>query len=186
MLNNPGKLLIVDEDESVRTSLSLVFSALRYCVRSSEDGRLGLSELIRDIPDILLTELNMVHMSSQEFLLIVRRRFPSIRVIAMGKDLSGHRVPNGVAADALYQKGEGPVRLIKIVETLTRSKRPTSRLSMDDLFGFKVFETIPPHPGAEVLTYPANRTLIFPTPKHAGDSESSVCAEITHANVRLR
>jgi len=170
MLVKPEKLLIVDEDESVRKSLSLVFSALGYCVRSSEDGRLGLSELTKDLPNILLTDLNMVHMSSKEFLSMVRRRFPSICVIAMGKDLSGHRVPNGVAADAVYQKGEGPICLIKIVEAMIGKKRPTCRLSMDDLFGFKVFELIPTHPGTEAWAFPADRKLISPTRKHEQDS----------------
>jgi CheY-like chemotaxis protein len=165
MLVKPEKLLIVDEDESVRATLSLVFSALGYYVRSSEDGQLGLSELTKDLPNVLLTDLNMLRMSSQAFLLSVRRRFPSICVIAMGKDLIGHRVPNGVAADAVYQKGEGPVCLVKIVEAMIGTKRPTRRLSMDDLFGFKVFEVIPPHPSAEALRLPANRKLISPTRK---------------------
>lgn len=183
MLVKQERLLIVDEDESVRTSLSLVFSALGYRVRSSENGRFGLCELIKDIPDILLADLHMLRMFSRDFLLTVRRIFPSIRVIAMGKDLSGHRVPNGVAADALYRKGEGPVRLIKIVEAMIQSKRPTSRLSMDDLFGFEVFETIPPHPGAELLTFPPSRTLIYRPQKHEGESESFAFAEIAHAKV---
>jgi DNA-binding NtrC family response regulator len=171
MLNNQGKLLIIDEDVSVRTSLSLVFSALGYCVRSSEDGRSGLSELTKDIPDILLTDLNMVRMSSQEFLLTVRRSFPSIRVIAMSKDLSGHRVPHGVAADALYQKGAGPVRLIKTVEAMIQTKRHAIRLSMDNLFGFRVFEEIPPHPAAEVRPLPANSTLMPPIPENDSEGE---------------
>jgi len=176
MLNDSGKLLIVDEDASARRSLSLVFSALGYCVRFSQDDRLALCELIKDIPDILLADLSMEHLSNQAFLLIVRRRYPSIRVIAMGKDLSGHRVPNGVAADALYQKGEGPVRLIKIVEAMIATKRPNRRLSMDDLFGFKVFEVIPPHPGAEVLKFPANRKLISATQK--GDHDGGIALTI--------
>jgi DNA-binding NtrC family response regulator len=170
MLGMPGKLLIVDEDVHVRTSLALVFSALGYRVRSSEDGRSGLSELTKAIPDILLTDLNMVRMSSQEFLLTVRRSFPSIRVIAMSKDLSGHRVPHGVAADALYQKGAGPVRLIKTVEAMIQTKRHAVRVSMDNLFGFRIFEEIPPRP-AEVQTFPATPTLMPPIPKNDSEGE---------------
>jgi DNA-binding NtrC family response regulator len=180
MLGKLGKLLIVDEDVSVRTSLSLVFSALGYCVRSSEDGRSGYSELIKDVPDILLSDLNMVRMSSIEFFLTVRRRFPSIRVIAMGKNLSSHRVPHGVAADALYQKGAGPVRLIKTVEAMMQTERLAVRPSMDNLFGFRVFEEIPPHP-AEVRAFPANTTLMPPIPENDSESEITIATELDWA-----
>jgi DNA-binding NarL/FixJ family response regulator len=172
MLGKLGKLLIVDEDVSVRTSLSLVFSALGYCVRSSEDGRSGYSELIKDVPDILLSDLNMVRMSSLEFFLTVRRRFPSIRVIAMGKNLSSHRVPHGVAADALYQKGAGPVRLIKTVEAMMQTKGLAVRPSMDNLFGFRVFEAIPPHPTAEGMPFPANPTLMPTIPENESEGDN--------------
>ena len=68
---------------------------------------------------------------------VVRRRFPSIRVIAMGGVFSGNHVPHGVAADALYQKGAGPVRLIDAVDAMTRPDRSTKRLSSEALFGLQ-------------------------------------------------
>lgn len=172
MFDKPAKLLIVHEDVSVRTSLSLIFSALGYRVRSGEGGFSCLSEISMEIPDILLSDLNMVRMPSLEFLMTVRHRFPSIRVIAMGGAWPGNRVPCGVAADASIQKGAGPHCLVGSVNAMTQSGRPTSRLSMDDLFGFRIFEAIPPNPGAEVLAFPANRTLVFPIPEIERESGS--------------
>ena len=165
MLEARRKLLIVDEDDSIRTSLSLILSELGYRVRSCGDGFSALSEIRNEIPDVLLSDLSMAGMPVLEFLMVLRRWFPSIRVIAMGGAFSGNCVQPGVAADAFYQKGAGPVRLIEQVEAMTQAKRSACRLSMEKLFGFQVFEAIPSHPGAELLRFPANRTLAFPIPQ---------------------
>jgi CheY-like chemotaxis protein len=158
MLDMPVKLLIVDDDVSIRASLSELFSEIGYSLRLAEDGASALSEIQRDLPDILLSDLNMPGMSGLEFLLTVRRRFPSIRVVAMSGGFSGNCVPPGVAADVFCQKGTGPALLIESVDAMTRPGRPTKRLSMENLFGFQIYETIPPHPGAERLTNSANQS----------------------------
>jgi CheY-like chemotaxis protein len=179
MPDMPGNLLIVDEDVYVRTSLSLVFSALGYSVRICEDAESCLSELTKNIPDILLADLNMVRMSSLEFLFIVRRRFPSVRVIAMGGAFSGDGVPDGIAADALYQKGAGPIRLIGFVSTMLETKRFATRLSMDNLCGFRVcFETIPPHPTTGAMPFPANPTLMPTIPESESEGDNLPTPEL--------
>jgi CheY-like chemotaxis protein len=158
MLDLPVKLLIVDDDVSIRASLSEVFSEIGYSLRVAEDGASARSEIRQDLPDILLSDLNMPGMSGLEFLLTVRRRFPSIRVVAMSGGFSSNCVPPVVAVDVFYQKGADPALLIESVDAMTRPERPTKRLSMEDLFGFRVYETIPPHPGAERLTNSAGQT----------------------------
>jgi len=112
MLDLPLKLLTVDDDVSIRASFSEFFSKIGYSLRFAEDGASALSEIRRDLPDILLSDLNLPGMSGLEFLLTVRRRFPSIRVVAMSGGFSSNCVPPGVAADAFYQKGTDPALLI--------------------------------------------------------------------------
>ncbi len=165
MLEARGKLLIVDEDDSIRTSLSPIFSQLGYHVRSCGDGFSALTEIREELPDVLLSDLSMAGMPVLKFLIVVRRWFPSIRVLAMGGAFSGNRVPAGVAADAFYQKGAGPARLIEQVDAMTQPKRSARRLSMESLFGFQVYEAIPSRPGTEPLPFPANPTLVFPPPQ---------------------
>jgi CheY-like chemotaxis protein len=158
MLGRPAKLLIVDDDASIRASLSELFSEIGYRLRLADDGASALSEIGQDLPDILLSNLNMSGMSGLEFLSAVRRRFPSIRVVAMSGGSSSNCVSPGVAADVFCQKGTGPALLIESVDAMTGPERPTKRLSMEDLFGFRVYETIPPHPGSEGLTNSAGQT----------------------------
>jgi DNA-binding NtrC family response regulator len=104
MSNPKVKLLIVDDDEPVRESLSQLFTEFGHSVRSAEDGSSALLQIRREVPDIVLSDLNMPGMSGFELLPIVRRRFPSIRVIAMSGAFSVDNIPRGVAADAFYEK----------------------------------------------------------------------------------
>jgi CheY-like chemotaxis protein len=83
MLNAKRKLLIVDDEVSLRSSLSQIFTTFGYSVRSAEDGFSALAAMRNEIPDILLSDLNMPGMSGFELLSVVRRRFPAIQVIAM-------------------------------------------------------------------------------------------------------
>jgi DNA-binding NtrC family response regulator len=182
MLNKPAKLLIVDDDVSIRVSLSLIFSELGYRVRSGENGFSALSEIRKEIPDVLLSDLNMACMSGVRFLMVVRRRFPSIRVIAMGGVFSGNHVPHGVAADALYQKGAGPVRLIDAVDAMTRPDRSTKRLSSEALFGLQMLEPIPCHPGSEPLPQLAERSFALLMPQRSERMDYSQYQELQPIN----
>jgi CheY-like chemotaxis protein len=112
------RLLIVDDKRSVQTSLSLALAEIGYSVRCAQDGFAALRVLREEIPDILLSDLNMPGMSGYELLRVVRRRFPSIQVIAMSGAFSGDEVPSGVAADAFYQKGSSVGALLQIIESL--------------------------------------------------------------------
>jgi CheY-like chemotaxis protein len=117
MPNVKPTLLIVDDEESIRTSLSHVFTEFGHSVRSAADGFEALYEIRRKIPDILLSDLNMPGMSGFELLSVVRRRFPAIRVIAASGALSGDEALSCVAADAFYRKGGGLGELLKAMGT---------------------------------------------------------------------
>ena len=117
------RLLIVDDEPSIRESLTFVLTEIGYSVRAAEDGFSALIEIRKEIPDIILSDLNMPGMSGFEFLSVVRRRFPAIPVIAMSGAFSGDEVPSGVPADKFYQKGSSIVALLRIMETLPQAER---------------------------------------------------------------
>lgn len=80
-----AKLLIVDDDLQVRTLLSVILTKSGHRVCSAEDGFSALAEMRKEIPDIILSDLNMPGMSGFELLSVVRRRFPAIRVVAWNR-----------------------------------------------------------------------------------------------------
>jgi CheY-like chemotaxis protein len=115
-------LLVVDDDAALRMSLSHIFAAFGHRVRCAADGFSALSEIRMEVPDVILSDLNMPGMSGFEFLSVVRRRFPTIKVIAMSSAFAVDNIPIGVAADAFYQKGSNLGSLLQIMEGMTVPK----------------------------------------------------------------
>ena len=134
MPDTKTRVLIVDDEPSIRTSMSHILTEVGYRARSAEDGFSALVELRKEIPDILLSDLNMPGMSGFELLSVVRRRFPAIQTIAMSGAFQGDEVPSGVAADAFYQKGSSMGSLLRILGALPNAdrvlpNRPSSALA---------------------------------------------------------
>ena len=118
-----AKLLIVDDERSIRLSLSCVLGEIGYRVRAAEDGFSALIQIAMDPPDILLSDLNMPGMSGFDLLATVRQHFPSIRTVAMSGTFNGNEAPSGVAADAFYGKGSSLGALLRILDDLPWHER---------------------------------------------------------------
>jgi CheY-like chemotaxis protein len=104
--------------------MSIIFSVLGYATITAPNGFSALNAIREELPDILLCDLNMPGMSGFEFLSVVRRRFPSIRVVAMSGAFEGKSIPAGVAADAFYEKGSHrPQLLLAAVEAMTHPQK---------------------------------------------------------------
>jgi CheY-like chemotaxis protein len=123
MLATQATLLIVDDEPSIRLTLSNALAEVGYRVRSAEDGLCALREIRNEVPELLLSDLNMPNMSGFELLSVIRRRFPAVRTIAMSGSFSGNEAPSGVAADGFYQKGSSIGALLRILETLPQAER---------------------------------------------------------------
>lgn len=118
-----SKVLLVDNNAAVRDVLGLLLQRSGYEVRNAVDGFDALLQLKVEVPDVLISDLEMPRMSGFELLSVVRRRFPQISVIAMsGAYQSGEVIPGGVIADSFYDKGQsGPVHLLQLVAELVRN-----------------------------------------------------------------
>lgn len=121
-----ARILIVDDDVALRRFLSEMFAESGYRLQSASDGFSGLREIRREIPDVIISDLEMPGMSGFEFLSVVRNRFPVIQVVAMSGAYSGDGVPPGVAADAFYEKRSHPDVLFRIVKAMTESPQLSS------------------------------------------------------------
>jgi CheY-like chemotaxis protein len=127
MPHTKAKILVVDDEHPIRSTLSLILTESGYQVRCANDGFSALLELRGEVPDLIVSDLNMPGMSGFELLTVVRHRFPAVSVIAMSGSFSGDQVPTGVAADAFYQKGNGIVALLGLIESLPWPERLASR-----------------------------------------------------------
>jgi len=117
------KILIVDDDHSIRATVGMLLVANGYETSSAENGFDALLHMKSRVPELVISDLNMPQMSGFEFLSVIRRRFPQVLVVAMsGAYEAGDAVPGGVIADAFYAKGtDTPGTLLKLVADLFRT-----------------------------------------------------------------
>lgn len=122
MPKSKTRILVVEDDATVRQTISKLLCDEGYDVSIAVDGFDALLQLQQKLPDLILSDLNMPQMSGFELLSVVRRRFPEILVVASSGAYDSSAVPNGVIADAFYAKGqEDASRLLKVIATLIRT-----------------------------------------------------------------
>jgi CheY-like chemotaxis protein len=150
---NPAmRVLVVDDEPEIRRSLNHFLTDVGYAVQTSDDGVAALIEIQRDLPDILLSDLNMPGMSGFDLLAVVRKCFPSIQVIAMSGSFSGEEVPSGVFADSFYQKGCSGRSLLRILQELERMRmRPVGNTGA--MTPRRLQQTDPVHTAATGTSY---------------------------------
>ncbi len=77
------RILVVDDNVSMRQTLPTLLSGNGYEVHTAVDGFDALNALRWAVPDLIISDLTMPNMSGFEFLSVVRRRFPNVPVIAL-------------------------------------------------------------------------------------------------------
>jgi len=123
------RLLVVDDEPSIREVLQMILSTGGYEVCVARDGFDALAQMRGALPDLIITDLKMPSMSGFEFLSVVRRRFPQIPTIAISGEYLAPVEPLGVLADAFFAKPHMPEELLAKVKELLREAplRPAIR-----------------------------------------------------------
>lgn len=90
-----SRILIVDDDEQLRTMLRMVLQGAGYEVLEARDGRL-IGKALEEHPDLIVTDVLMPGTDGFEVIRELRRNDPSVRIIAMsgGGRLSGESYLN--------------------------------------------------------------------------------------------
>jgi CheY-like chemotaxis protein len=105
MANAQIRLLVVDDESSLREAVSATLLAHGYDVVAAKDGLDALDQLTRSLPDVIISDLKMPRMSGFELLAVLRQRFPHVPVIATSGEFWGDKLPVEVPADAYLEKG---------------------------------------------------------------------------------
>lgn len=115
-----NSVLLVDDDSSIREILSRQLKEEGIEAREAEDGIDGLVKLRDELPKVIISDLQMPRMSGIEFISVVRRRFPSIPVIALSGSIPSE-FPAEAQPDAWFEKGALQVHaLLQAVHDLAR------------------------------------------------------------------
>jgi CheY-like chemotaxis protein len=112
------RILVVDDDSSVRESVAMSLTAAGHDVVVAHNGFGALSKLRKTLPDVVVSDLHMPGMSGFELLSVIRRRFPQVLTVAMSGAYLGSDVPVGVVADGFVAKGGQPKNLLAAIQGL--------------------------------------------------------------------
>ena len=98
------RVLLADGNEALLLGCSDALLAQGYEVITARNGFEALNILRGAHPDLLVTELNLPHMSGFELLSVVRKRFPRIGVIATSGEYTALTVPHEAICDVFVPK----------------------------------------------------------------------------------
>lgn len=117
----PGlrRILIVDDDESVRSLLRLTLPADGYDIVEAADGQEAFAALDRAL-DLVLLDWRMPDRSGAEVLLELKASRPELAVIVLtgAHDERTRRFAASLGADAFLTKPFSPIELLEAVERL--------------------------------------------------------------------
>jgi len=98
-------ILILDDEEAVRSVFSHALEDLGYSVIGGGDGRAGINVLRCQPIDLLISDLVMDDQEGIETILVARREFPKLKIMAIsGHDEEYLKMARALGADIALQK----------------------------------------------------------------------------------
>ena len=121
---NHQKILVVDDEPSIRFVVGAILEQHGYSVEVAEDGFAALRKMQETMPDLVITDMRMPNMNGFELLSVLRTRFPGLPTIAISGEFLACHIDDGALADAFFQKGNYSVpEFLDKISALLRSPR---------------------------------------------------------------
>ena len=117
-----ARILVIDDDQSVRSVLTLLLEQNGHQVATAENGRRGLKAAVNDEFDLLIIDIFMPEMDGFETIRLVRRSKPNLPIIVISGSTAYGSAPDFLAmatklgAIESLQKPFRPSALLKAVE----------------------------------------------------------------------
>lgn len=120
-------ILVIDDDEQVRTLVGRFISGAGFAVEMADNGVTGLAAMRRAPADVVITDIIMPEKEGVETIMELRRDFPDAKIIAMSggspqmqADLP-LRLARTLGADRILHKPFTRDALLNLVNELTSS-----------------------------------------------------------------
>lgn len=129
-------ILIIEDDEGIRTFLKELLLDNGYNVMIAEDGITGLKIIKKSVPDLVLLDLKLPDMSGESVCQQIRKDFPELRVIILTAKDTQHDIIQGLnlgADDYLTKPFVADILLARIQARLRRKMGDDSKLKVGDL-----------------------------------------------------
>lgn len=118
-------ILVVDDEEPVRTFVCEVLAGDGYTVLQAENGTQALERVDSASVDLVITDLVMPEKEGIETILELRKSHPALDVVAMSGAFSGEYLSTArlLGAHATLAKPIDPVGLLALVQDILKKKR---------------------------------------------------------------
>lgn len=87
-----ARILIAEDDEAFRLTLSIALTRMGHAVMAARDGKEAIRFASEEPPDILITDIVMPEKEGLEVISEVRHMHPSVKIIAMSGGGYGNAV----------------------------------------------------------------------------------------------
>src|SRR5262245_53313567 len=123
------RILLVEDDELVRHSISRLLQASGYIVIEAENGRTALASISQEPIDLVVTDVIMPEMDGVELIVALRRSHPDLKIIAMsGGGISPVDnyldIARSLHADRALEKPVAPWEFLAAVRALVGTPSP--------------------------------------------------------------
>ena len=78
------RILVIDDDDSVRHIVTRVLGSAGYTVTTAADGREGTTRFTDELPDLVITDMVMPVQDGMETIRQIRAVQPDAKIIAIG------------------------------------------------------------------------------------------------------
>lgn len=125
------RILLVDDDDAITGALAPFLERSGFDVRIAEDGKAGLAEVERDLPDLVVCDVLMPHVDGREFVRRIRARqlwLPIILLTQVGESWERSAALDEGADDYLNKPFDPHELISRIRAVLRRSERGAGSL----------------------------------------------------------
>ena len=118
-MTDKNRLLVVDDEEALRTVLSSELTSEGYDVQAAADGQEAISELEKGTFDLVLLDIKMPRMNGFEVLKYVKEKHPKTKVVMLTgfADLKNALESKKLGAEDFVSK---PYDLVDLLTTIER------------------------------------------------------------------
>jgi len=118
-MSEKSKILVVDDEDALRTVLSGELVSEGYDVRTAADGDDAISNLEKESFDLVLLDIKMPRMNGFEVLKFVKEKYPRTRVVMLTgfADLKNAIESKKLGAEDFVSK---PYDLVDLLTTIER------------------------------------------------------------------
>ncbi|PKN68798.1 MAG: response regulator [Deltaproteobacteria bacterium HGW-Deltaproteobacteria-12] len=126
MMTDQKLILIVDDEQDIRTYLSTLFEDQGFKTTLAKDGKEAMQIIQAELPDLITLDISMPEKSGVKFFRDMKmndqwKKIPIIIVTGVSEDFksfisSRHQIP---APEGFVPKPISPEEILKLVRTLT-------------------------------------------------------------------